>query len=192
MGPGLHSRAPCPSLGLTPASHQLLRLSGKRFLRFSQTPSPRCKLLTQLVISVRLLPAQEVMSWARAGLQRVWEKGRARGSFVRNNSASPKPASPHLSSVTAIVTASEGGPSLNPTAAKSQGQMEEGLCVRGGVLPCGVCVFLKHNNKWTPLPSLSPLPTEHISLAVNGRDFPCSGRSSLARISRCPGARERL
>lgn len=63
-------------------------------------------------------------------------------SFVRSNSASPKPASPHLSSVTAIVTASEGGPGLDPTAARSQGQMEEGLCVKGGVLPWGgICVF---------------------------------------------------
>lgn len=70
--------------------------------------------------------------------------------------------------------------------------MEEGLCVQGGVLPCGVCVFLKHNNKWAPLPPLSPLPTGHISLRVNGRDFPCGGRSSLARVSRCPGATERL
>lgn len=113
-------------------------------------------------------------------------------SFVRSSSASPQPASPHLSSVTAIVTASEGGPSLNPAAARSQGQMEGGLCVPGGVLPQGVYVFLKHNNKWAPSPRLSPLPTEHISLTVNGRDFPCSGRSSLARISPCPGARERL
>lgn len=64
-------------------------------------------------------------------------------SFVRSNSASPKPASPHLSSVMAIVTVSEGGPSLNPTAARNQGQMEEGLCVQGGVLPWGVYVFFK-------------------------------------------------
>lgn len=54
---------------------------------------------------------------------------------------------------------------------------------REGSFHGGAYVFLKHNNKWAPPPPLSTLPTGHISLAVNGRDFPCSGRSSLARIS---------
>ena len=62
-------------------------------------------------------------------------------SFVRKNLAPPKPISPHPSSVTAIVATSEGSPGLNPTAARGQSQMEKGLCVQGGVLAYGVCVF---------------------------------------------------
>lgn len=61
---------------------------------------------------------------------------------------------------------------------------------REGSFHGGFMCFLKHNNKWAPSPPLSTLPTEHISLTVNGGDFPCGGRSSLARISPRPGAGE--
>lgn len=115
MEPRLHARALHLPWSLVPSltSDPSLVPSpsrGKISQRQPDTPSG-CRLLPQLAMLVRLLPVasrgSDVMGMGRSA--EGMGKGLCKGPPLLGRRP-PKPTSPHLSSVTAIVTTSEGAP----------------------------------------------------------------------------------